>query len=139
MTDELDNFLPDYGDDYERECSSGDDGREEGCSMPGRCLMPGPHLRSECHDVEMMRDFERERRAMPEPGDYILRFGKHKGCKLRDVPTGYLDWMLGLDDLRADTREAIESYLKTQSEYDAMDGDAPDWKDGRDDLDWRDL
>lgn len=27
---------------------------EEGCCMPGRCLMPGDHLPSECHDAEMM-------------------------------------------------------------------------------------
>lgn len=55
--------------DYERERISGDEDREEGCCMPGRCLMPGPHFRHECHDVEMIRDLEREQRAMPEPGD----------------------------------------------------------------------
>lgn len=75
--------------------------------------------------------------AMIEPGNYILRFGMHSGEKLRDVPIEYLDYLLGWDGLRAETRKAIEAYLKTQAEYDQMD-DAPDWKEGREDAeDWR--
>ena len=48
---------------------------------------------------------------MPDSGDKIFPFGKHKGARLRDIPTGYLDWALGID-LRAD----IQAYLKTQAE-----------------------
>ena len=28
----------------------------------------------------------------PDP-DYVLRKGKYKGCKIRDVPEEYLEWM----------------------------------------------
>lgn len=56
MIDEIDNFLPDYDDDYERDRINGDEEREESCCMPG-CLMPGPHLRSECHDVAMIESY----------------------------------------------------------------------------------
>ena len=34
-----------------------------GCEFPGKCLMAGPHLRSECHTVEMVRDFENEQKG----------------------------------------------------------------------------
>jgi hypothetical protein len=30
------------------------------CAMPGRCLMMGWHLASECHDAEMMAEAMRE-------------------------------------------------------------------------------
>ena len=36
------------------------DDNKEGCQFPGRCIMPGPHLASECHTVEMMEAFEKE-------------------------------------------------------------------------------
>lgn len=110
---------------------------EDGCEFPGQCCMPGPHTRSECHTAEMIQDYEREcsqqRKAMAsaDPGETTLKFGKHKGEKLRDVPVAYLDWLLGID-LRDDLRADIESFLKTQAEYDQMD--APkDWREGRED------
>jgi len=31
-----------------------DKAEEEGCCFPGRCCMPGYHMRSECHTAEMM-------------------------------------------------------------------------------------
>lgn len=39
---------------------------------------------------------------------FRLPFGKHKGEPIEDVPTEYLDYLLGLDNLYADTRQAIE-------------------------------
>ena len=69
---------------------------------------------------------------MTDPGDTIMPFGKHKGSRLRDIPIGYLDWLLGLDDLRPQLRESIEAFLKTQAEYDR---EPKDWKEGREDYD----
>lgn len=38
----------------------GEDGMgEEGCLYPDKCVMPGPHLTSECHTAEMI-EAERE-------------------------------------------------------------------------------
>lgn len=72
---------------------------------------------------------------MTDPGDHVFPFGKHKGERLRDIPVAYLDWALGID-LRPELRTAIQDFLKTQAEYDAMDGG--DWKEGREDAeDWR--
>lgn len=36
--------------------SEEDNEMEPGCCFPGRCLMPGEHLSSECHTAEMMED-----------------------------------------------------------------------------------
>lgn len=44
-----------------------DEDDAEGCCFPDRCLMPGTHLRSECHDLAMMENLE-EDRAGEEPG-----------------------------------------------------------------------
>jgi hypothetical protein len=38
-----------------------DDGT--GCCFPGRCCMPGEHLRSECHTAEMMEEYLAEQGA----------------------------------------------------------------------------
>ncbi len=43
--------------------------------------------------------------------DYVLVFGKHKGKKLDGVPLLYLDWLVGQDWLREETKEAINEYL----------------------------
>jgi hypothetical protein len=31
-----------------------DDDDDEGCCLPGRCVMPGPHRKSECHTPDMI-------------------------------------------------------------------------------------
>ena len=46
----------DHGYDDER-----DD--EPGCIFPGRCVMPGEHLVSECATADMMGQSEREERG----------------------------------------------------------------------------
>jgi hypothetical protein len=35
-------------------CDRDDEENDTGCCFPGRCCMPGEHLRSECHTAEMM-------------------------------------------------------------------------------------
>lgn len=44
--DDEDDFLEDDNND------------SIGCLFPDRCLMPGEHLTSECHTVEMLEDYE---------------------------------------------------------------------------------
>lgn len=34
-----------------------------GCCFPGECIMPGEHLRSECHTAEMMEAYMDEQGA----------------------------------------------------------------------------
>jgi DNA polymerase-3 subunit epsilon len=43
-------------------------------------------------------------------GDACLSFGKHRGQKLRDVPKGFLRWMLG-KDFTAETKDVVKRYL----------------------------
>jgi hypothetical protein len=46
----------------------------------------------------------------------VLPFGKHRGCRLDEVPADYLLWVLdNFDALRPSMRAAIEKYLE-QSE-----------------------
>ncbi len=44
-------------------------------------------------------------------GEYLIPFGKHEGKKLRDVPVMYLDWMMGLKDLREPFRSQLTEYM----------------------------
>lgn len=53
------------------------------------------------------------REAEPPYGNVILRFGKHYGKPLQEVPVDYLLWCLdNFDDLWPATRRAIEKYLE---------------------------
>lgn len=73
---------------------------------------------------------------MTDHGATIFPFGKHKGSPLREIPVGYLDWALGIE-LSPQLRVSIQSYLKTQAEYDQFKAES-DWKEGREDAeDWR--
>jgi hypothetical protein len=45
----------DHGVGFDEDCEDCDDDTE-GCLYPGKCLMPGIHLESECHTVEMVED-----------------------------------------------------------------------------------
>jgi hypothetical protein len=38
-----------------------------------------------------------------------MPFGKHRGSDLRDLPDSYLEWLLGLDNLRSFLRRALEA------------------------------
>ncbi len=37
-----------------------------GCEFPGECLMPGYHIRAECHTAEMMEKYEADAVATEE-------------------------------------------------------------------------
>ena len=50
-------------------------------------------------------------------GDLVLSFGKYKGYCIRDVPTEYLDWLLGQEWAYESTKDAIEAHLKTRSDW----------------------
>ena len=42
----------------------------------------------------------------------VLGLGKHRGCRLDEIPADYLEWVLeNFDDLWPETRRAIERYL----------------------------
>lgn len=54
--DELSDFDGcEHGVGFDENCEYCE-GDPEGCIFPGRCLMPGIHLESECHTAEMMED-----------------------------------------------------------------------------------
>jgi hypothetical protein len=44
-----------HGVGFDEECEDCEDD-PIGCVFPGRCVMPGVHLESECHTAEMMED-----------------------------------------------------------------------------------
>ena len=48
--------------DHEEYDEESIDGQDEvwDCIFPGRCLMVGDHMRSECHTAEMLEDYYRE-------------------------------------------------------------------------------
>jgi len=46
-------------------------------------------------------------------GSVVLPFGRHRGCRLDEVPVDYLLWVLdNFDSLRPSMRTAIEKYLE---------------------------
>jgi hypothetical protein len=46
------------------------------------------------------------------PGDYVIRFGAHKNRKLRDLPIGYISWLLTLEGLRDPLRSHIHDLIR---------------------------
>lgn len=48
----------------------------------------------------------------PRHGDHVLKFGKYKGKKIREVPTSYLKYILANYKLFGDTKMAISRYLE---------------------------
>lgn len=54
----MNDFDPFDDYDFDRDEIDGEDDRESDkweCQFPGECLMPGDHMASECHTVEMIR------------------------------------------------------------------------------------
>jgi hypothetical protein len=47
--------------DYDYDDEDLDDVYRWTCCFPGKCLMPGEHLRDECHTIEMIEAFNDER------------------------------------------------------------------------------
>ena len=54
-------------------------------------------------------------------GDFVMPFGAHKDEPLSDIPTEYLDYILGFDDLWPSTRDAIVAHLRTRADWQSMD------------------
>jgi hypothetical protein len=69
----------------------------------------------------------------PEPEEPTMPFGKHKGRKLSEINTHYLDWVLGLDNIRPELNEAIVKELSKRQDWAQMDEqdkeeEASDWR-----------
>lgn len=50
--------------------------------------------------------------------DFVMPFGKYKGCFLMDIyceDTGYFKWLLTLEDIDQDLKEALE-YCQKENE-----------------------
>jgi len=54
-------------------------------------------------------------------GDFIMPFGAHKGDPLLCIPTEYLDFVLGFENLWPSTRDAILAHLRTRADWQSMD------------------
>lgn len=51
----------------------------------------------------------------PDPsGDFVMKFGKHTGKKLREIPLEYSVWLTSID-LTPETRRAVETWLNANS------------------------
>lgn len=47
-----------------------------------------------------------------------MPFGKHKGTSIENVPDGYLDWLLSLDDLRPPLKDWVAEEAQIREELD---------------------
>lgn len=47
--------------------------------------------------------------AKPLSPETRISFGKHRGSKLKDLPRGYVSWMLKQSDVEPDLRQALEA------------------------------
>jgi hypothetical protein len=46
------------------------------------------------------------------PGGYRMPFGVHKDKRLRELPVSYLEWLLGLDNLRDPLRTNLHDLVQ---------------------------
>ncbi len=49
--------------------------------------------------------------------DPILPFGKHKDKHASDVDAHYLDWMIGLENLREPFKSQLLAHLETRADW----------------------
>ena len=55
---------------------------------------------------------------MATTGDFILPIGKrYRGQALSEIPTEYLDWLLGEDWVWESTKDKIEAHLATRADW----------------------
>jgi uncharacterized protein (DUF3820 family) len=59
-----------------------------------------------------MKVTQKPRARQGPPGKVVLRFGKHKGRVLEELPVDYVAALRQFDGLFAETRKQIESYLR---------------------------
>lgn len=60
MRDEQSEDLDDVQDGFDRYLDEQEEYEQDldfTCAFPGRCVMPGEHMRSECATAEMMEDW----------------------------------------------------------------------------------
>lgn len=50
-------------------------------------------------------------------GTLVLRFGKYRGKPISDMPTSYLDYLLGWEGLMPFQKRAIHEHLKTRQDW----------------------
>jgi len=48
----------------------------------------------------------------PDYGRYRMPFGRHRGKALDAIPLTYLDYLVGMPDLREDVKQVITTYLE---------------------------
>jgi hypothetical protein len=53
--------------------------------------------------------------------DPVLHFGKHRGKRISDCPTEYLDLLLGGDSIDPGLKDDIHAHLKTRSDWKSLD------------------
>ena len=46
-----------------------------------------------------------------------VRFGKHKGMKWSEVPSGYLQWVMKQSDIDSDVRHTAHYYMNRQGRF----------------------
>lgn len=52
-----------------------------------------------------------------------LPFGKYKTCQLSEIPTDYLDWLIGQDWLKSELTQQITDHLNTRSDWHQKDNE----------------
>ena len=55
--------------------------------------------------------------------EFVMPFGKYKGEPLSEIPTEYLDWLLGSDNLYESTKEQIEDKLDRRTDWHVHNND----------------
>jgi uncharacterized protein (DUF3820 family) len=58
---------------------------------------------------------------MATTGDKLMPFGKYKGEPLSEIPTAYLDWLIGQERMQGkELQDDIVAHLNTRAEWKRM-------------------
>jgi uncharacterized protein (DUF3820 family) len=60
---------------------------------------------------------------MAHEGSICMPFGKHKGTELSEIPTAYLDWLIGQEWFKGDLKTSVEAHLETRADWLRDDGE----------------
>jgi len=68
------------------------------------------HIQAICSHCKTHLQFipQSDQSELTQVGDIPIQFGKHKGCKLKDLPSDYVKWLLNQDT----TKEKLKNQLK---------------------------
>ena len=84
-----------------------------------------------CTNCRRAREYKR--RDFDEAKNSRMKFGKHKGVRLKDIPDGYLQWMIRQTFFR-DYRNYVATFLENKPpEVVFISGDTPDIIIGKED------